>query len=369
MIIMKTKKRLIVFVLSGMGLIAGVTACSGTDSKERQSTEKPVMVVTALPESNHLSSIEVSGKVESVQIANISTRMMGFITRINVKVGDRVTQGQLLATIESQDIMAKRAQAQAMITESEAALSNAEKDYDRYSQLYNQQSASTKELENMKLQYTSAKSRVEAARQLRNEASAMLSYTQLRAPFAGTVTQKMADAGSMASPGMPILTVEQNGRFQVRAIVPESEIGKIVQGQSVTVTIKSTNKTFSAKIDELSTSSLYTGGQYLMLVNVPDGQRQGLYSGQYANVLLSTTAAIPTAEEAKVLIPESSIIRKDQLTGVYTISQNGKALLRWVRLGKTYGSKVEILSGLAHNEKFVLQADSKLYNGVAVRVK
>lgn len=366
---MKTKQRFIVAATAISAVVLGFSACSNAPQEEPQK-KNPIVVEVALPTSSQNTSFDVSGKVESKQVANISTKLMGYITKINVKVGDRVGQGQLLASIESQDIQARKAQAQAMVSEAEAAFANADKDYERFQQLYAQQSASTKELENMKLQYASAKSRLEAAKQARNEAAAMLTYTQLRAPFAGTVTQKLADQGSMASPGMPILTLEQAGVFQVKAILPENAIGNIKQGEPVTVTVKSINKTFRAKIDELSTSAQNTGGQYEMRVNIPSTEKEGLFAGQYANISLEKKGtAIANPSKGVILVPESSIVRKDQLTGIYTLSENGTALLRWIRLGKSYGSNVEVLSGVAANEKIVVKMYGKLYNGAPVQVK
>jgi RND family efflux transporter MFP subunit len=368
-ITMKAKLRFIAAITSSVAMVAGISSCSNASQENTSSKSTPIAVEVGYPSSNQNSNFEVSGKVEAKQVANISTKLMGYITKIHAKVGDHVVQGQLLASIESQDIQAKKAQAQAMVAEADAAFSNAQKDYERFQQLYNQQSASTKELENMKLQYTSAKSRLEAAKQMRNEASSMLTYTQLRAPFAGTVTQKLADQGSMASPGMPILTVEQEGVFQIKAILPESSIGNIKQGNPVMVFIKSINKTFKAKIDELSTSSLYSGGQYDILVNVPSSEKSNLFSGQYANVTIEGKPAAISQKANLILIPESSIVRKDQLTGVYTISTNGTALLRWIRLGKSYGSNIEVLSGVAANEKIIVQSNGKLYNGAPVTIK
>ena len=123
--------------------------------------------------------ILLSGKLESENTANLSTRVMGYITSINVKPGDRVAKGVLLATISSQDMLAKKAQASAMIAEAEAAARNAGKDYARYQTLYKQQSVSAKELETVSLQNTSAQSRLEAARQMRNEVNAMIGFIAL----------------------------------------------------------------------------------------------------------------------------------------------------------------------------------------------
>jgi len=294
---------------------------------------------------------------------------MGYITTLKVKVGDKVSKGQLIATISNQDILAKRAQTDAAIVEAEATLKNAQKDYDRFTALYKQQSATAKELDNVTLQYNAVKARVEAAKQMRNEINAMLSYTTLTAPFSGTVTQKLADAGSMANPGMPIVTIEQAGTYQISAAVPEAEINQIKQGQLVDVTIQSANKTFKGSVAQINQSSQFTGGQYIIKVSIPDNEKAGLYAGMYATIVLANTNKTAATNSNTVLVPLTSIETKNQLTGLYTVSANNTALLRWVRLGKTYGDKVEVLSGLSSNETFIANADGKLYNGVAVKEK
>jgi multidrug efflux pump subunit AcrA (membrane-fusion protein) len=70
-----------------------------------------------------------------------------------------------------------------------------------------------------------------------------------------------------------------------------------------------------------------------------------------------------------ILVPAAALVYKDQLTGIYTVSQSNTALLHWVKTGRTYGEQVEILSGLNAEEKFILQSEGKLYNGVPVSVK
>ena len=286
---------------------------------------------------------------------------------LKVKVGDHVNKGQLLATISNQDIMAKRGQTDAMIAEAQAAVSSAQKDFDRFTALYKQQSATAKELDNVTLQYNAAKARMDGAKQMRNEVNAQLGYTSLTAPFSGIVIQKLADAGSMASPGMPILTIEQSGSYQVSAAVPENSINQIKQGTEAIVTIKALDKTIKGTVTQINQSSQYTGGQYIIKVSIPDNEKKGLYAGMYANVAIAVKAADAVKTPGNsVMVPLSSIEHKDQLAGLYTISSNNTALLRWVRLGKTYGDNVEVLSGLEMNERFILKAEGKLYNGVPI---
>lgn len=357
--------------VAAAGLL-GLASCgqadhqAGNDNDQGQAIE--VKVATPLQAAGN--TINVSGQIEASQTANISTRVMGYITRINVKIGDHVSRGQLLATISDQDIIAKKAQADAMITQAETAFKNAQKDKERFTNLYNQQSATAKEVDNINMQYSAAKAQLENARQMRNEVNATLGYTNLTAPFDGTVTQKMADAGSMASPGMPILTVEHSGGYQVNASVPESAISHISAGMPAQVTISAANKVIQAKIAQISTSAQYTGGQYIIKINIPDGEKAGVYAGMYADVAITVAAQTNTGAGAdQVLVPMASIEHKDDLTGLYTIGSNHTALLHWVRLGKIEGDKVEVLSGLAKNDQYIVSANGRLYNGVPVKIK
>jgi RND family efflux transporter MFP subunit len=356
-------------LFTAIGLLM-LSACSSNEKDTQTGTDTAILVTVSQPAADSKQGLTVSGQVEASQTANISTRVMGYITRIDVKVGDRVNKGQLLATISNDDILAKRAQTDAIITEADANFKNAQKDYERFTVLYKQQSASAKELDNMTLQYSSAKARLETARQQRNEVNAMLSYTNLTAPFAGTITQKMMDAGSMANPGMPLLTIEQSGSYQVSATVPESEINLIRNGTSAIINIGAVNRSIKGTIAQVDQSSVNSGGQYLIKVHIPDNEKQGLFAGMYANVAIPVASAIKTTNASEqVIVPVSAIEYKDQLTGLYTIGSNHTALLRWVRLGKTQGSQVEVLSGLAANEQFIVSADGRLYNGIPVKIK
>ncbi|MES1226742.1 MAG: efflux RND transporter periplasmic adaptor subunit, partial [Bacteroidota bacterium] len=172
-------------LLIAPGLIVLMSCSSGKKENPENNNLAAVRVSVAAPSGVGPQDISVNGQVESSQIANISTRVMGIITSLNVKTGDHVNKGQLLVTISNEDIMAKRGQADAIISEALAALGNAQKDFDRFTILYNQQSATAKELDNVTLQYNAAKARVESAKQVRNELNASLGYTRLIAPFSG----------------------------------------------------------------------------------------------------------------------------------------------------------------------------------------
>lgn len=364
-------KRTLQLIISSAGLLMLDACSSGSKKTDGPVTEQAITVTVSAPAANNEQGLNISGQVEASQTANISTRVMGYITMLKVKVGDRVSKGQLLATISNQDLLAKRGQADALIAEAEAHVKSAKKDFDRFTVLYGQQSATAKEVDNVTLQYSAAKARLDGARQMRNEINAQLGYTSLTAPFSGIVTQKLADAGSMANPGMPILTIEQSGSYQVSAAVPENLISILKQGAVANITISAVNRTIVGTVSQINESSQYTGGQYMVKISIPDKDKQGLYAGMYANISIPAAAGtlINTNDDKAVMVPLQSIERRDQLTGIYTISSGKTALLRWIRLGKTYGNQVEVLSGLGKNEQFIISAEGKLYNGVPVKIK
>jgi RND family efflux transporter MFP subunit len=367
---MPNKKRIMIGAI--IGAVIFIQGCSGNSSSE-PGVIKDSVVNVFVSTANFVATgatITASGQVEAAQTANISTRIMGYITKMDVKVGDVVKQGQLLFTISSTDIQAKRGQTDAAVTQAEAIYALAQKDYERFTALYKQQSASAKELDNATLQYNTAKAQVDAAKQMRNEINAQMQYTNVIAPFSGIVSQKILDAGNMASPGMPVLALEQSGNLQVSAAIPETQIDGIKQGGDVTVNIKSLNKTFNGNITEISPSSQFTGGQYIIKISIPAEAQQGIYAGMYVNVSIpSSKPALNTVSSNNILVPASCIVYKDELTGLYIISEQKQATLRWVRLGKTYGDKVEVLSGLDMNEQFIIHAEGRLFNGVPVQVK
>ena len=324
-----------------------------------------VNVKIGTPDSENGSFISASGKVEAVQNANLSTRMMGYVNNVHVKVGQKVSKGQLLVSINSADINAQSAQVNASITEAKAGFKNAEKDYNRFKALINDNSASQKEMDDMTANYEMAKARVEAATQMKNQINAQLSYANITAPFSGNITGKFINKGDMANPGIPLISIETPGKFQVIAMVPENEITSIENGTTVIVLIKSTNDMISGKVTEVSTSAKNTGGQYLVKI-VLDKSDVKLLSGMFASVQFPSEK---TEISSTVLIPTTAIVKRGELRGIYVVSQTNTALLRWLRLGKEFGDKTEILSGLSSNEKFVLSSEGKLVNGAKLNIQ
>ncbi|MBT8309847.1 MAG: efflux RND transporter periplasmic adaptor subunit [Bacteroidia bacterium] len=343
-----------------------ITGCGSEDKKVAVSASPAIIVkVNPVTTNNNNPFLSVSGKIQSVNSAELSTRMMGFVSKVHVNVGDKVRKGQLLVSINNTDLQAKRAQVNASITEAAAAFENAQKDYNRFKNLFADNSATQKELDDMTAHFEMAKARLEAANQLKNEINAQFAYSNITAPFSGVITGKTVKQGDMANPGMPLISIESPGNFEVLAMVPESEISQIKKGTQVDVVVKSIDKTLKGKISEVSTSAKNTGGQYLVKVNL-DKTDANILSGMFVTVQFPVEKKSSTE---MVMIPKDAIVTKGQLSGIYTVSKSNTAILRWLRLGRTFGDQVEVLSGLSSDESYIVSADGKLYNGIKILIQ
>jgi RND family efflux transporter MFP subunit len=356
------------FIIPILTLSLSLLISCGSDRKETKTLVAIPVKVSGTVENTNSPFVTASGKIEAENSANVSTRMMGYVTKVHVKVGQKVGAGQLLVSINNSDLQAKKAQVDASILQATAGYNNAKKDYDRFIALFNQQSASQKELDDMTARFEMAKAGLEGAKQMRNEVMAQFNYANITAPFSGTVTNSFVKEGDMANPGMPLVSVEGVSRLQVTAMVSESDISNIKNGMPVNVIIKSMNKKVSGKVSEVSVSAKNTGGQYLVKVTL-DKMDTTILSGMFVNVQFPIEKkTTTTVKSEQVLVPETALVRQGQLTGVYTIANN-TAILRWLRTGKTYGDKVEVLSGLNADEPYIVSSEGKLFNGAKVSVQ
>ena len=340
----------------------------GEDKQQPKIDNSPsISVIVNSGTSNNKSPfLTASGKIEAINSANLSTRIMGYVANIHVKVGDKVRKGQLLLSINNTDLLAKRGQINAGISEATIAFENAKKDYDRYTALFNDNSASQKEMDDQSANFNMAKARLELAKQTKNEINAQFAYANIKAPFDGVITNKFINLGDLANPGIPLLEVEAPNSFHVVAMISENEISQIQLGAKVSVLVKSLTTTITGKVTEVSTSAKSTGGQYFVKITL-DKTDKKILSGMF------TSVQFPVAKtkqmQNRVFVAKEALIYHGQLSGIYTVSQSNTALLRWLRLGRTYGQNVEVLSGLTADEQYIISAKSKLYNGAKINIQ
>jgi RND family efflux transporter MFP subunit len=343
-----------------------IVSCVSEDKKVAVDNTPVINVkVSKIHKNRKTPFLSVSGKIQATNSADLSTRIMGYVKKVYVNIGDNVQKGQLLVAINNADLQAKKGQIDAAITQAKTAFINAEKNYKRFKNLMASKSISQKEMDDMTANYQMAKAGLESANQMKNEINAQFAYSNITAPFSGVITSKNIEDGDMATPGITLISLEAPNKFEVMAMVPETEIFKIKKGITVNVLVKAIDKNIKGMVTEVSTSAKNTGGQYLVKVDL-EKTNATILSGMF------TTVQFPVAQNIKsemVLISSEAIVKSGQLSGVYTISQSNTALLRWLRLGSVYGDKIEVLSGLSTNETYIVSADGKLFNGAKILIQ
>ncbi len=341
-----------------------ITACGDSTKEQAPIAQQLPPAQVKLRQANAQQTANnhsFSATVKANKQATLSTRLMGQIAMLEVSEGDLVQAGQTLIRIKSTDIEANRAQVKANLIEAQAALQNAKRDYERMQALFDKQSATQKELDDMQTRYQMAQAKIEAIQEMQKGVSANLDYATITAPFTGYVVKKMANAGDMANPGQPILMIEVPDDFEVIAKVPESDISLFEMGDPVEIFVEAISETkLTGKVARINPAGGYGGAQYEVKIELTadKNQRKALKSGMYARLTLQKGKA-----EGRILVPETAIVRRGQLEGLFTVNQQNEAMLRWVRTGKKANGQVEILSGLDDGEQYVVSYEGKLQDG------
>ena len=297
---------------------------------------------------------ETSGTVKAKNVGVIASKIMGSVTSVAVQEGQRVGRGQTLLTIDDSDIAQKVKAAASAVESARQQKQLAEVTFSRYAKLYEEKALSRQEFDQVETQKKIAESELGRATAMLREAQAYQGYAQVKAPFAGVVTGKKIDPGSMAMPGMQLLTVEDTSAFLVEAAVDEKLSSRLRTGTPVEVIIDALNQTSKGKVSEVVPAIDPMSRTFIVKVTVSGA---GLKSGLYAKVM------IPTGTRDALMAPVSAIVEKGQLSGVYTVDAKGIIAYRLVRTGKHFGGKIEILSGLNIGDKIIVSGADKAMDG------
>lgn len=330
---------------------------------------------------------EAVGTITARTASTISGKLLGTVLKVHVHEGEMVKAGDVLVTLDPRQVTAQLDQAQAALREArraetsamsarnsaKAAAELAGATYRRYAQLIKENSASRQEFEEVEARHRQAKanlaqaealleashSRIQQAAAAVREATVAKKDAMVRAPYEGRVVSKMIDEGDLASPGTPLLTIEQEGLYWADLVLPERHIQAIKVGQPVKVTIAALdNLTVTGTVGRIIPSADIQSRSFQVKVNMPE--TLDLRSGMFARVY------IPLGGTGMMLIPQTAVVVQGQLTGVFVVDENQMARLRLVRTGKQYGDRVEIISGLQAGQRYVTAASAELKAGVKV---
>jgi len=347
-------------MLSAVMMAILLFGCGGKGGEETSPHRLPVTgVETARVEARDVPVYyEISGTVKAETVSVVSAKVMGAVTSILVKNGDRVRKGQLLITIDDTDIKEKvkaaEAAYQAALNGKDMAGANlklAENTYRRFRKLYEENALTRQEMEEVETKrsvalsaFRQAEAMLRQSEAALKEARAFLSYTRIKAPVDGIVSEKKIDVGTMASPGMPLIVIEDPSLYSVRVNVDESLFRSVKKGMEVDVKVDALDLDAKGTVAEISQSVDPLSRTFLVKVAV---RGEGLRSGFYAKV------RFPSGTRRTVIVPAGAIVKKGQLTGVYTVEKDGVVRFRLVRTGRKTGNGVEVLSGLAGGERII----------------
>jgi RND family efflux transporter MFP subunit len=187
-----------------------------------------------------------------------------------------------------------------------------------------------------------------------SEAQVSHGFARITAPIAGVVTEKRIDRGSMATPGTPLLTIENISSFRVDLHVDERLSGKLKVGMPVDIFIDSSGQQIRGRITELIPSVDSMSRTFMAKVDIGG---TGLKNGLYAR------AKIPVGTKHAIMVPKAALVEKGQLTGVYAVDEKGVVTYRLVRVGKEYDNNLELLSGINPNDKIITGGVNKAVDG------
>ncbi|HWQ53523.1 MAG TPA: efflux RND transporter periplasmic adaptor subunit [Bryobacteraceae bacterium] len=367
-----------------------LAACGGeAPTKTAAAPAAPVAVKTvAVATASWANSYEATGTVRARTTAVISAQVMGYVREVNVNAGDRVRAGQPLVTVDARDLEANYLRAEAGLEEARASMPEVENaaaaakaqlelaqvTHRRMEDLFSKKSISNQEFDESTARLRAAranyemalskghqvKARIAQAEQARSAAGINRGYTRITAPFAGVVTAKSVDPGSLATPGAPLLTIEREGAYRMEAQVEESLLGSIKVGQPVAVALDTLPEPMQSRVSEIVPAVDPGSRAYTVKIDLPP-------SGQLRSGLFGR-ALFPRGSRQVLAVPASAVTERGQLSSVM-VADGGAAHTRLITTGRRNGADVEVLSGLSAGERLIYPVPPGLQDGARVEVR
>jgi RND family efflux transporter MFP subunit len=288
------------------------------------------------------ATVEAAGIAAPIEQATLSTRLMGTVTDVLVREGQVVRRGELLVRLDTRDLTAKDDQVSAGLAVAVSQADEAERYAVRIRALYADSAAPKALLDGAEARLAQAQAGLEQARGAQRELAAVAGYGAVRAPFDGVVTRRFVDPGAFAAPGTPLVTVQDGRTLRISVTTTPGLARGLAPGQMIETRIEGAPA--AARVEGVVPAP----GGALYTINALVNDRDGQYASGGAAVLL-----LPRGTRQAVFVPQATIARQGDLTGVRVLEAGGPTL-RWVRLGAPSGDRVEVLSGLQGGERLVV---------------
>jgi len=271
---------------------------------------------------------------------------MGTVLEVLAQEGDRISAGQALVRIDARDLDAKHSQASAAIAEAEAVRRDAATQAGRIRALYADSAATRAQLDAVETGLARADAGVRAARASSAELAAVSAYSLIRAPFAGIVTKRFVDPGAFATPGSPLVTIQDGDQLRIVANATPDVAAGLRRGQRIDAVVET--RQVVAVVEGIVPSA--SGNLYTI---------NALVSNAGGSFLPGSTATLRIASGSRrtLLVPQAAVIRDGDLTGV-TIRSSDRDELRWIRLGRISDDMIEVDSGLRAGDVVIVPRGS-----------
>lgn len=298
------------------------------------------------------------GVVQAVRQTAVAAQVAGAVVSLDVKAGDVVRPGQVLLRIDARAAEQTAAAGAAQVQAARAAQEAATRDFERQKQLFSKNYISQAALDSAEAQYKATQAQAAAQLASAGAARTQSGFYVVTAPYKGVVAEVSVVLGDMAMPGRALLTLYDPAALRVSAAVPQAVAARLAPGQAVQVDLPgaATARITPVKTQWMPTVDPATHTLELRL-DLPAGL-SGVTPGMFARAWLPVAGA----PEARLYVPARAVVRRAELTALYVLGADGRAMLRQVRLGRGQGDTVEVLAGVSAGERVVLdpQAAARL---------
>jgi RND family efflux transporter MFP subunit len=310
-----------------------------------------------------------TGSAQAGLESRLSFKVPGTIARLAVNVGDRVRAGQRLAELDSRDYELQVEDAEDALRQARARARNAEANLERIRGLYENNNASQTDYDAARAEYDAASAQVGSLEKRLELARSQLEYTTLRSPLEGSISDVSVEVSENVGAGQTVATLTAGRRLEVRIALPEAFIGRVRQGQQVTVSFDALpSESFDAVVTEVGVASTGLATTYPVTVRLAE-QVEGARPGMAAVVAISFEDG---NGHARILVPPFAVgeDRSGRFVFVAERPDDGTDVVRRrsVRVGELSGEGIEILEGLQEGELLVTAGVSRLRDGMEVRL-
>ena len=393
-----------IFILLGalLACVAASMAFFGRRAKASlgEDSSSPVAAVALVARTPLEQSVTLSGEFRPFQVVDVHAKVAGYIRSIFVDVGDKVKESQVMAILEVPELAAQVQAAEASIKRSQDAIRRSQSEVERaksahaashfaYTRLKQASEArpgliAEQELDDAMAKDKEAEAQVDAtvaahseaenqlsiAQAERQQLAAMQAYTRITAPFAGVVTKRYADTGSLIQAGtasntqaMPVVQLAQYSKLRLVVPVPESAVPSIHLGTIVQVKVQALGRTFEGRVARFADA--LNNETRTMHTEIDVANSDGtLVEGMYAE-----TKLLLNRKNSVLTVPVQAVQRNGSHASVLLVDAEGRVQEREVELGEEGSERVEVRSGVAENDRVIIGNRGEYRTGEKVQPK